>query len=55
MYNYICEYCGAHLDPSEKCDCGLSDVAEQDVDEVVEQETECKDYIDRRWSEYYYN
>jgi len=32
MYNYICEYCGAHLDPSEKCDCGLSDVIEQNVD-----------------------
>ena len=21
MYNYICESCGAHLDPGERCDC----------------------------------
>lgn len=21
MYKYICEECGAYLDPSEKCDC----------------------------------
>lgn len=21
MYGYICEECGAHLDPEEKCDC----------------------------------
>lgn len=21
MYGYICERCGAHLDPGEKCDC----------------------------------
>ena len=47
VYNYICKYCGAHLDPSEKCDCDLSDVVEQDVD--------CEDYIDKRWSEYCYN
>ena len=44
MYNYICEYCGAHLDPSEKCDCGL--------DDAVEPEETCEDYIDKRWSEY---
>ena len=21
MYGYICEECGAHLDPGEECDC----------------------------------
>lgn len=21
MYGYICEECGAHLDPQEQCDC----------------------------------
>lgn len=21
MYEYICEHCGAHLDPGEHCDC----------------------------------
>ena len=21
-YYRVCEYCGAHLDPGEKCDCG---------------------------------
>lgn len=21
MYGYICEHCGAHLDPGETCDC----------------------------------
>lgn len=21
MYQYICRYCGAHLDPGERCDC----------------------------------
>ncbi len=21
MYGYLCEKCGAHLDPGEKCDC----------------------------------
>ena len=21
MYGYICEHCGAHLDPGEHCDC----------------------------------
>lgn len=21
MYRYICEHCGASLDPGEKCDC----------------------------------
>lgn len=21
MYGYICEHCGAHLDPGEPCDC----------------------------------
>ncbi len=21
MYGYICEVCGAHLDPGETCDC----------------------------------
>lgn len=21
MYGNICEYCGAHLDPGEHCDC----------------------------------
>ena len=21
-YYKVCEYCGAHLDPGEKCDCG---------------------------------
>lgn len=21
MYGYICEDCGAHLDPGEECDC----------------------------------
>ena len=21
MMNYICEHCGAYLDPGEKCDC----------------------------------
>lgn len=23
MYGYICEYCGAHLDPGEHCDCEM--------------------------------
>lgn len=45
MYNkYICKFCGAHLDPGEKCDCGLDDVIE----------TEEPDYTDRLWDEYYY-
>lgn len=22
---YICDYCGAHLDPGEKCDCQRED------------------------------
>lgn len=21
VYKYVCEYCGAYLDPGEKCDC----------------------------------
>lgn len=21
MYGYVCEHCGAHLDPGEHCDC----------------------------------
>ena len=21
MMNYVCEHCGAHLDPGEHCDC----------------------------------
>ena len=24
MENNICQYCGAHLDPGESCDCTLS-------------------------------
>lgn len=24
-YYKVCEYCGAHLDPGEKCDCGKED------------------------------
>lgn len=23
MYGYKCQYCGAYLDPGEKCDCVL--------------------------------
>ena len=23
MYGYKCIYCGANLDPGEKCDCGM--------------------------------
>lgn len=45
MYKYICGYCGAHLDPDEKCDCGLCNVIE----------TEEPDYTDRLWDEYYCN
>lgn len=48
MYNkYICKFCGAHLDPGEKCDCGL--------DDVVKVESDSEEYIDRRWAEYYCN
>ena len=21
MYRYVCQHCGAHLDPGENCDC----------------------------------
>lgn len=32
----ICEYCGAHLDPGEKCDCGNEKKAPKVVDEWAE-------------------
>lgn len=28
MYFNICEKCGAHLDPGEKCECAESEVEE---------------------------
>ena len=26
MYYWTCPYCGANLDPGEKCDCDKSDI-----------------------------
>lgn len=30
MYGYICQHCGAHLDPGEKCDCEEEEEKEND-------------------------
>ena len=38
-YYYICPYCGAFLDPGERCDCEKRQAARQDQ-EVREQDPE---------------
>lgn len=40
MYNYICDICGAYLDPGERCSC--HDTHEKNlrmVDELLEPDT----------------
>lgn len=34
MYGYICQNCGAHLDPGERCEC--LDEKEQQQQKIVE-------------------
>lgn len=36
MYYRVREYCGAHLDPDESCDCGDSNDDEQDNNNTME-------------------
>ncbi len=31
MWNYICPECGAHLDPSEECDCAHESIKKAPV------------------------
>ena len=31
MYEYKCEYCGANLDPGEKCDCKIRNLHKKEV------------------------
>ncbi len=49
MYGYICEDCGAHLDPGEKCDCvqRRREVRERQVEaaRLVEQEGMCEQIV----------
>lgn len=46
MYNkYICQYCGAHLDPGEPCDC------RDNIDSRkrgLQNEEDCSDQLKRR-------
>ena len=34
MMNYICEHCGAYLDPGEKCDC--MDEKKKNIERIME-------------------
>lgn len=39
MHNYICEECGAYLDPGEKCDCiAKRKETEEQYEQLLKQE-----------------
>lgn len=35
MYYKICEYCGAYLDPGEKCDCKKAAASHATIDKQI--------------------
>lgn len=49
MYGYICEDCGAHLDPGEECDCvqRRREIRERQVEatRLAEQEGACEQLV----------
>ena len=41
MYYKICEYCGAHLDPGERCDCRDITASYRHIKETHKEEPYC--------------
>ena len=42
-YYHTCPYCGANLDPNEKCDCQDTEVTEKSQESEVKNKDECHD------------
>ena len=50
MYGYICDRCGAHLDPGEKCDCLLEE--EMKIRKRKESSLKAKELLEKsKWEQ----